>query len=130
MQLKYKKIRIVLATIRRGQPLHVACATAKIDPSTFWRWRKAEERLDTITRNIIESRIQVVEDSLFKSCINGQVAAQIFYLTNRAPERWADRRAVVNNTQILSNVDAKLDVSKMRDEELDNIVRGLLNKTR
>ncbi|GAI99699.1 unnamed protein product, partial [marine sediment metagenome] len=41
--------------------------------------------------SIIDSRTQSMEDALYASGIKGNVAAQIFWLKNRAKDRWSDR---------------------------------------
>ena len=48
--------------------------------------------------------------------------ACMFFLMNRAPERWADKRALVNNTNIIKNIVNPL--GKLQDEELDGIIAG------
>jgi hypothetical protein len=80
-----------------------ACNAAGVGYSTFWRWRKKSERLDLLVDAIIAGRIAIVEDSLFMACtVDRNISAIIFFLTNRASEKWADRRALVNNTNIFN----------------------------
>jgi hypothetical protein len=40
----------------------------------------------------IAEAIGVVEDALFRTATKGNTTAQIFFLTNRAPEKWRDMR--------------------------------------
>ena len=51
--------------------------------------------------------IDMVENALFKSAISGNVTAMIFYLKNRAPERYKDR---VDNNINTDNMDIKLKI--------------------
>jgi hypothetical protein len=97
MQSKYKSVRAVLNSLRSGTSIVAACKGVGIEPSTLWRWRKAKPKLNQLIQSIIDSRIQIVEDALFKSATEGNTTSIIFFLTNRAPDRWADKRAVVNN---------------------------------
>jgi hypothetical protein len=111
----------VLRGIAKGNTISLACEKAGIVPSTFWLWRKKFPRIANLTDGIIASRIQVVEDSLFESCVNGNVTAMIFFLTNRCPERWADRRALVNNTNVF-NARNQIPVKDEPEETVEQIL--------
>jgi len=39
----------------------------------------------------MDSRTQTVEDALYATALAGNVAAQIFWLKNRAKDRWKDK---------------------------------------
>jgi len=90
-------IRAILESLKRGAGIKTACDAAGIDPSTFWKWRKKNKKLNEEVEAIINSRVQMVEDALWRKALEGDVTAMIFILTNRAPERWQDRRALVKN---------------------------------
>ena len=94
----FKQLRAIIKSIRRGSSIVAACVAVKIDPSTLWEWRKRNNRLNELINNVIDSRIQMVEDALFKKAIEGDVGAQRLFLTNRAPERWKDKSILFNNT--------------------------------
>ena len=47
-----------------------------------------------IINDIIDSRIQIAEDSLFKNVLAGSVNAQKEFLHNRAPNRWKADAAI------------------------------------
>jgi transposase-like protein len=120
--VRFKKLRAILKSFKQGASIQAACKAAAIDTSTLWKWRKANERLDELIRNTIDSRIQVVEDALFKKALEGNTTAMIFFLTNRAPERWADRRALVQNN--IYNGKGKTDGSfNGADAELQQRIR-------
>ena len=97
--IKNKKqiIQTVLESLKRGSGIQNACKNANIDPATFWRWRRKNKSLDRKVWDIIDSRTQMVEDALWRKALEGDVTAQIFILTNRAHDRWQDRRALVKN---------------------------------
>lgn len=100
LKVRTRQMLAVLRGIASGNTISLACEKAGISATTFWLWRKKFPRIATLTDGLITSRIQTVEDSLFESCLGGNVTAMIFFLTNRCPERWADRRALVNNTNV------------------------------
>lgn len=102
LKAQTRKILAVLRGIAKGNTISLACEMAGISPTTFWMWRKKWPRISELTESLILSRIQTVEDKLFNQCVNGNMTAIIFFLTNRCPERWADRRALVNNTNVFN----------------------------
>lgn len=96
--LKRRRIKMILQSLRKGSTFVGACDGAGIDVATFWRWRKKSKRLDDLAHAIVESRVQIVEDALYKSAVfEGSVPAQMFFLTRRASDRWPDQKLIVNN---------------------------------
>lgn len=89
---KTRKCRIVLENLAQGNSLVTSCERAGINPATYWRWRQKHSILNQATYSAIESRTGIVEDALYKTATEGNVTAQIFFLTNRNPDVWKDRR--------------------------------------
>jgi len=89
--LKKKKTEAILESLKAGTSFTKACKAAEVDTSTFWLWRQADKRLNEKVLEVLDSRTQIVEDALFKSALGGNITAQIFWLKNRAPDRWKDR---------------------------------------
>jgi len=89
--LKKKIIESVLASLENGVSFVKACKAANVNQATFWKWRQADKKLDERVLEILNSRVQTVEDALFANAIKGNTTAQIFWLKNRAPDRWKDR---------------------------------------
>lgn len=102
LKAQTRKMLAVLRGIAKGNTISLACENAGITATTFWLWRKKWPRISALTESLIVSKIQTVEDKLFNQCVNGNMTAIIFFLTNRCPERWADRRALVNNTNVFN----------------------------
>lgn len=147
-KINWKKLLAVAKSLQNGSSISAACEGAKMSRATLWYWRK-DEKVNALIQKLIDSQIQIVEDALFKRAIGYRyeeetkereisasdkkvvkvttkevapdVTAQIFFLTNRAPERWRDRRALVNNT-ILNRVDNNNRTS-LSDEELRRLIR-------
>lgn len=91
-----------LASIFCAQDQHIA-AFIGVPRETFSRW-KARQDVGLDIRHAIEkgmSKSQAsLHNSLFSQAIAGNMTALIFLLTNRYPEDWKDKRAVVNNTNV------------------------------
>ena len=98
-----KRMLGVLRQIRNGSHILHACKIAGMNSSTFYRWRKKHPRMADLCEALIAVRVNVVEDALYQACVEDRnISAIIFFLTNRAGEKWADRRALVNNTNIFN----------------------------
>lgn len=96
----FRQIRAICRSLKNGASITVACRAANIDVSTLWVWRQESKRLDNIIHNIIDSRIQMVEDVLFKAAIEGNVKAMTEFLHNRAPQRWrSDPTLLIDQSQ-------------------------------
>lgn len=92
------KARALIESLLEGASITKACEVVGLDRGTFYRWRHKSPIFNTAVINAKASRIEKVEDALYKSALAGNVTAQIFFLTNRASSDWADKRALVNNT--------------------------------
>lgn len=84
----------IIESLNNGSSIIAACKGAGIQPVTFWRWRKADPSLEDEAAVAVTSRVMIVEDALYNSAIKGNITAQMFFLMNRAPENWKDKRAV------------------------------------
>ncbi len=97
-----------LKSLEQGTSIIKACKSADIAVVTAWRWRRDNKDFDEKVLAIIESRTQVVEDALYVGASKGNVIAQIFWLKNRAKDRWKDKQEYEHSGVIgykLLNVD-------------------------
>ena len=89
--LRQKKQENFLKSLEGGVSVLAASKAADIDYKTIWRWRKDDEEFNNKVMAILDSRTMIVEDALFLNAAKGNLGAQIFYLKNRAKERWKDK---------------------------------------
>ena len=84
------------------QGLYIKDIAAKmgISVSTVYDWMNKNPEIAAAIKKGRDKSIDMVENALFKSAINGNVTAMIFYLKNRAPERYKDRIDNNINTDI------------------------------
>ncbi len=123
-----KKTSIVLRNLMAGNAMSKACSEANVGMTTFYRWRQKSNRLNNLVINILESRIQMVEDSLFNTAMRGNFAAIRFFLLNRGMGRWKDdpQFQIINNSEThVTNIaitrealDLEIEERKRRIEEL------------
>lgn len=59
--------------------------------STLREWKKAYAAISVVLKRGKEVVDYEVENALFKSAIEGNVTAQIFWLKNRRPDKWRDK---------------------------------------
>ena len=122
----------ILESLKNGGSIVAACKGAGVDPSNFWRWRKADSVLDQESREAIQSRIMIVEDALYKRALGtptvpGNTMAQMFFLMNRDPDNWKDKRAIFNSNTNVIKVTVN-PVKGFKDEELDGIIARALKR--
>lgn len=80
--------------------------------STLYDWKsKAPEILEALKKGK-EVADYEVENALFKTAIEGNTTAQIFWLKNRKPDKWRDRPKDDNDTVALDKLDDILDEIK------------------
>ncbi len=104
-----KVLKAILRSLENGAGIQAACKAAGITTMSFWRWRKKNPKLDKLVATLLEGQIEIVEDALYKSALAGNTTAQIFFLTNRAPERWKDRRAIEHSGDIkITKIEVKV----------------------
>ena len=66
--------------------------------TTFYEWKK---RYPEFRESLKENKDVVdrkVENALLKNALNGNVTAQIFWLKNRKPNEWREKRDDVQQT--------------------------------
>lgn len=84
----------IILSLKDGSTVAAACAGAKINRDTFYTWYKKDPDFAKQVDEAQESRVQHVEDALYKNAITGSLTAQIFFLCNRAPEKWKNVQKV------------------------------------
>lgn len=89
--LRQKRQKSFLKSLEGGVSVLKASKAADIDYKTIWRWRKEDEEFNIEVMSILDSRIMIVEDALFLNAAKGNLGAQVFYLKNRARDRWKDK---------------------------------------
>ena len=84
------------------QGLYIKDIAAKmgISVTTVYDWMNKNPKIAAAIKKGRDKSIDMVENALFKSAISGNVSAMIFYLKNRAPERYKDRVDNNINTNI------------------------------
>ena len=63
-----------------------------VSRDTFVRWRAESTVISDAIKKGEEDSIDLVENALFSAACSGNITAQIFFLKNRRPDAWKDKR--------------------------------------
>lgn len=77
-----------------------ACKQLKIGRTTFYNWCKEDEIFRLRVEDIRLSLIDLAESKLMSNIIEGKETSLIFFLTNRAPERWKHKDQMKQQTAV------------------------------
>lgn len=98
-ETKKRQKEAFLKSLESGVTIKDAAEAAGVSRVTAWRWRKSKTFKKKVLA-IIDSRTQTVEDALFATALKGNVTAQIFWLKNRASDRWKDVKEVAGSLEL------------------------------
>lgn len=92
MKKTQKRINAILASLENGSSQVDACKAVGITYVAFYLWQQSDKKLKAKVEAILNSRIIVIEDVYYKRLVTSTASPveYIFYLKNRAPERWKD----------------------------------------
>ncbi|MDR1465430.1 MAG: helix-turn-helix domain-containing protein [Oscillospiraceae bacterium] len=96
-----------------------------IAAATLYSWREGHPEILEAIKKGKEVADYEMENALYEKGIRGDVAAQIFWLTNRRPEKWQNRQRM--DAKAVIEAQASLAVRSDPYEELtSDELRGLL----
>ncbi len=85
---------VIIESLKDGATVSAACGGAGINRNTFYKWYEQDPEFAKEVDAAQKSRVHHVEDSLYKKAMAGNLTAIIFYLCNRAPEKWKNVQKV------------------------------------
>lgn len=76
-----------------------------ITTTTLYEWKKKYADFANVLKRTKEVVDREVENALYKAACEGNITAQIFWLKNRRPHDWRDKRetALSGNVQTIPN---------------------------
>ena len=96
--------------------ISAAAREAHIETKTFYNWMKADADFKESIEALKETKIDVVEDQLFKKCKEGHIIAILFFLKTQA-----QHRGYIETVQ--QNVTVR-EATEFSQAQLDAMVRG------
>ena len=86
------KRQVYLAHLRNGMGRKQAARATGVGIRTVQRFVNQNPDWEGDRDEAEAEAVEAVESALFDSATNGNVSAAIFFLTNRSPDRWVDKR--------------------------------------
>ena len=88
-----------------------------ISRSAFVNWRSKSRDIENAIKRGEDSAVDKVENALFSAACSGNITAQIFFLKNKRPDAWKDKR----ENEISGNGEMRLSWrSSAKNEEKNN----------
>jgi len=72
----------------------MTCKAINVSRTTWYEWLKVNEAFKKTIDETQESLIEMAESQLFKNILAGKETSLIFFLLNRASDRWKDKRNI------------------------------------
>ena len=79
-----------------------------ISVKTLYDWKKRYSKICNALKRGKEVADYEVENALFKTALQGNTTAQIFWLKNRRPDKWRDKLKEDSNAEALEKLDSIL----------------------
>ena len=83
-------IEKILEALRDGQPEYQACQAGGIKYSRWWDWKQELAGLQARVDSVKQSRLPIMEDSIYKAAVKGDWRAALVYL-EKHDQGWRDR---------------------------------------
>lgn len=120
-----KKQTKLLSLLRNGERRGAACAGSGVD---YKRFRDQLRTDPDFAQAVVEAEAEAnerVEDALFNTALAGNTTAQMFWLSNRDPERWTDRRR--QDVKVDGKIEHDHDVRSILESKLDEIAARVVS---
>lgn len=87
--------------LAQGMLKGAAAKQLHVDISTIRRAVQQDPDFEQAIEDALEAKHERVEDALYRKAMAGHVTAQIFYLSNRLPNKWQDVKAINVQGQLM-----------------------------
>ena len=87
-----KKFELIEGWVRSGLTNEQVAKNLGISKVTLYKYRDEHPELAELLKRTKEIVDYEVENALYKKAMEGNIAAIIFWLKNRRPDKWKDRR--------------------------------------
>lgn len=98
-----------------------------ISKVTFYKYKSSCDELNELLKRSKEVVDYEVENALYKSAMNGNVSAMIFWLKNRKPSQWKDRREHSELELMRKELELRERKLKLEEQKLEDLKSKILN---
>lgn len=117
----YEGLMIVQGWARDGLSNKQIAHNIGISEVTFYEWQKKHDKFSKAIKKGKEVIDREVENALYNRAIDGDATSMIFWLKNRKPNDWNDRRQVEHSGTMTNNVNV---FEGMTTEQLREALKG------
>ena len=111
LYIKSQVLRRIRESMQAGKQEYQACTEAGVSQKTLWVWAKRWPRIEHYRQALHlrcgSKRVELVIDANLKSALGGNVAAQCFFLKNKAGWKDVDAPTINIYTQVWNGAIAK-----------------------
>ncbi len=118
------KLTLVEGWARDGLTNEQIAENLGVSKTTFYKMLKEHSELFELLKKSKEVVDYEVENALLQSALKGNVTAQIYWLNNRKPKQWKNKRIDVDIEQI---DESKNNMEQLTVEELKAIAYANIN---
>ena len=95
--------------------------------STLKKYKNKSVAIRTALKKGKEVSDYEVENALYKAAVNGSVSAMIFWLKNRRPDKWKDKKEPAEIELMRKELSLRERKLKLEEEKLQNLKDQILN---
>jgi predicted transcriptional regulator len=96
----------------------IACCLG-VSETTVYKNKRNSPQFAQAIKNGQAKGVKDISNALFDKAAGGDTIAQIFYLKNRSPEEWKDRKEIKQEI----NQTVSIDTNQLADEVMQSIVK-------
>ena len=122
-----EKVTLIEGWAKDGLTQQQIANNLGIGLSTLKKYKNKSVAIRTALKKGKEVSDYEVENALYKAAINGNVTAMIFFLKNRRPDKWRDKREHSEIELMRKELALKERKLKLEEEKLQNLKDQILN---
>ena len=121
------KFQLIEGWAREGLSDEQISRNLGISKVTFYKYKSSCSELNERLKKSKEVVDYEVENALYKSAMSGNVSAMIFWLKNRKPSQWRDRREHSELELMRKELELRERKLKLEEQKLEDLKNKILN---